>query len=371
MYEKLFDIFRSYKEDDWLQIIADILNDKSLNLPISINSGYAEEALIFINEFLSKRDKCTLLKYQKYLIDFYTTLEINNSNSNKFKTLHWVISAIKPIQFRYSLENKFTREYFLQTREVEIGEYLQINLLSCLSSLSYVERESITSYLFNRMKLYNSNSFILISLRYILKTAGDEIYFDYLNKIIMEKLNSNNVSEYVESLKEYVYQKKSYQSLYLWYELNQDKYLNSNEEQFRHLQNELRKWINYKNNQIHDDAFCELLLFELNKERLLPPETLRNLVNYINRIPLIKEKLRKYFDYSYKKFAIYTPYLSTIPYRFINQKIILDASKIGAELTKQLISEYKLNDEDSFNMVDANKEQIDILRYLNTSAQRN
>ena len=206
--QELFNLFSSYNEDDWYNLITNIFNFTPLNLPVDIESDHPQETLIYIDFLLRNFDKNIADIYVKNLIDYYSTLNNIQPNIKYFKAFHSIFAHIKPTKYRYVLEYKLTKEDFLNNFSTDVGEDLQIDLISTLSNLRYVKDETTTSYLFNNISKYSSKYYILISLRYFQRSGDVPTYYEYLNQLIEESININNTTFFIEAFKELIFQKK-------------------------------------------------------------------------------------------------------------------------------------------------------------------
>lgn len=293
-YNLLYTVLKDYSETEWNELISNILDFKYLDLPVVLDSELPEETLVFLNTFLQSKSKEILDLYLKHLVDYYSTLNHSNTSIRKFKTLHWVFSDIKPTKYRYVLERKFTREDFINEFGSEVGEKLQLDLLSTISCIRYVNNEILSFYIHNRQHKYNSDSFILISLRYFQKTVEESHYFTYFEYLVSTKLNIKSASFFVEALKELVFQNKSYKSVYDW--LISTK--NISKKHFPLLKQEMLNWINYENRDILSNStpYCEFIFFELAKEDIVPCYTLKRMISHQNQYQFITNDISKYFE---------------------------------------------------------------------------
>jgi hypothetical protein len=343
-YEVLYKIFSEYDDSEWYSIITNILEFKSLKLPVIIDSGLPEETLSFIDSFIRKRDKDKADFFSKQLVDYYVTLSLYDHNVRKFKILNWVFSVIKPTKYRYALELFLTREDFLDEFTNNVGEELQLDLISTLSSLRYVKQETISGYLFNRLNKFKSDLFILVSLRYFQKTEEIHIYENYLDQLVINCLNSNNLDYFIESFKELVFQKKDYKIIYDWMVNSQSK----EHQNYKILCTQMLEWINYKNKHLQDEnhPYCKFIFFELNKNSILPCITIKQLLSFASQYTFIIDELEQYFinilslDSLFKhEYDRFNPYRSII----YNNSIILDQERISTSYLKNLSQVYHVD----------------------------
>lgn len=347
-YKLLYETFEAYQENDWYTLISDVLEFRPLKLPIVIDNELPEETLTFISSFLANKNNKAVDIYNKQLIDYYTTLTLSSKNIKKFRTLNWVFSKIKPTKYRYTLEYKFTKEGFLNELDNEFGEKLQIGLLSTLSNLRYIKDESISDYLYNRQHVYNSELFILISLRYFQKTSEVSMYFNYLEHLISKKLNTTNAHIFIESLEEFVFQSKSFKSIYEW--LKNSKHIKN--DNFRIFKEEMLKWINYENRHIwsENSQYCEFIFFELTKEKYVPCFTLKRMIKNKDKYGFIMNELRVYFETLVETHHLPKEFKSYSPYRLLpgnsllfNKECISKNENISDKYIEELSVIYKLD----------------------------
>ncbi len=345
IYDELFLLFKEYKEPEWYKLITNILEFRTLDLPVTIDSGLPEDTLIFVDTFLRKRSKCFADFFTKQLIDYYTTFSHLEHNIKNYFIINWVISKIKPTRDRYALENKFTREDFLNEHSMQTGEDLQLGLLSTLSSLRFVSEETITDYLFNRQDKYKSDDFILVSLRYCQKTTDFNSYKKYLNHLINCRLTKDNCHYFIDAFKELVFLKKSYKFIYLWILNIQD----IAPDKFSILKDELRKWINYSNKHVIENYnYCDLIIFELNKDSYMPCYTIKRLLKDLNLEGVSFENVIQYLQFdTFRLEDISSTHIfkNFRPYRIYEnyQELVLDPNRIAPDKAKTLCDHYKID----------------------------
>ncbi len=363
-YNKLFEIFKSYEESDWYKLITEVFEYKQLNLPVDIENEHPQETFIFIDVFLRNHDKNIADFYVKNLIDYYSTLNNILPNIKYFKIFHSIFATIKPTKYRYVLEYKLTKEDFLNSFPYDLGQDLQIDLISTLSNLRYVKDETTTSYLFNNISKYSSEFYILISLRYFQRSSDVPSYYEYLNQLIDEKFNTNNATIFINSFKELIFQKRSFKILYDWF----TKFNTIKQEQLEVLNSKMRGWINYSNKYMIDKnyPYAKLLFFQINKEHIIPCYTLKNICNYIRRIPEIRDNIEEYIRKSslLNENLIFNEWQKLLIYRIPripSENILrLDIDKIPDSYLQEL-SEMYLLDENKILSAELSEEELDIL----------
>lgn len=359
-YEKLRSLFESYSSSEWQEIFSKIFNHESLNVPVSFQGDHPIEALVFVDNFLRKKDQATQKVYRSSLFDYYASLSINVENAEIFRSIHFVFSKIIAAEFVYSLEKRFMMESFLKLDSK--GEYLQINLLSVLGTLSKREKSEIVEYLFNRHDQYSSSQFILVSLRYMMKSGSTPSYTRYLNALIKNKINQKNSGIFIQSFQELVSFEKSYSKLYHWYVESKRHHESKYDDKYVILDNSLTTWVNYKNPDIEKDSFCELLFFAIHKKRLIPAKTMANVVKILGKNPeIVDHAIRNYIEYTYDHFNEYKEYshFDTPVHRVVRNKVFLDPGNCDNDSIKYFTKLYKIPKDDflraTLNLYDFSK----------------